>query len=119
MESQFLSLRLHSVKLGVVPNRIISTGGGASNPSLLQILSDVFGVPVYVSETVDSAALGAAYRAAHGSRCDEKKEYIPFQDVIRGTSLKRCTSPCGEAHTVYSTMLPRFEHLLDGIKNNK
>ena len=34
---------------------------------LLQVLSDIFNTPVYVQNVADSACLGSAYRAKHGT----------------------------------------------------
>jgi sugar (pentulose or hexulose) kinase len=41
------------------PKRVIVTGGASANTAVVSVLSDVFGVPVFRSETVQSAALGA------------------------------------------------------------
>ncbi len=41
------------------PNRVIVTGGASANPAVISVLANVFGVPVFRSETVQSAALGA------------------------------------------------------------
>jgi hypothetical protein len=49
IEGQFLSMLLHSQNLGLkVSGRIICTGGASKNIQILQVISDVFGVPVYV-----------------------------------------------------------------------
>eukprot|EP00913_Durusdinium_trenchii_P013997 g13143.t1 len=57
--------------------RIIATGGASSNKGILQVLSDVFDVPVFTLEQSDSASLGAALRAAHGFRCAQKGGLCP------------------------------------------
>jgi len=45
-------------------NKILVTGGASQNASMLQVLADVFGVPVYrLEDTNDSAALGGCFRA--------------------------------------------------------
>jgi hypothetical protein len=94
---------LHSQNLGLkVSGRIICTGGASKNIHILQVVSDVFGVPVYVgvrhfvfkdnkSEKLDvrsdirvfqnqdqanSASLGAAYRALHGFCCVKENKYF-------------------------------------------
>ncbi|EFN69877.1 Xylulose kinase [Camponotus floridanus] len=46
--------------------RIIATGGASVNKAILQVLSDVFNSPVYISEAVNSAMMGAAYQAKYG-----------------------------------------------------
>jgi xylulokinase len=49
IEGQFLSMLLHSQNLGLkVSGRVICTGGASKNKDILQVVSDVFGVPVFV-----------------------------------------------------------------------
>ena len=48
--------------------RIIATGGAATNCALLQVMANVFGVDVYRLDVENSAALGAALRAYHADR---------------------------------------------------
>ncbi len=64
-EAQACALRLHARRMGPLPENLLVTAGGSENAGLLQILADVFGVPVQTIAVRDSAALGAALRAAH------------------------------------------------------
>lgn len=69
VENQILSLRSHAEKLGVAVNRVLVTGGAAVNPGIVQVIANVFNCTVYESTyggAGNGAALGAAYRAAHG-----------------------------------------------------
>ena len=62
--------------------RILVTGGGSVNTSILQIIADVFNTPVYTQpETQNSAALGAAFRARHVIQGGE--EVISFAESIK------------------------------------
>ncbi|KAJ8901412.1 hypothetical protein NDN08_007258 [Rhodosorus marinus] len=71
LEMRALAIRYHTTCLGMSkPVRIVATGGGSSSPSMIQILADVLQCPVYVSPTVNSAGLGAAYRAFHAVQCE-------------------------------------------------
>ena len=63
IEAQMMALARHSAWMGVVPVAIHATGGAAANAAILQVMADVFAVPVYRSAAGDSAALGAALRA--------------------------------------------------------
>ncbi len=65
-EAQMLSMRLHSQWMQVATEKILVTGGAASNQTLLQILADVMNCRVLRIEVSKSAALGAALQAAHG-----------------------------------------------------
>lgn len=66
VEAQMMSLRLHSVWMGVKPQKIFATGGASTNTAILQVMADVMGCPVTRIEVAKSAALGAALRAAQG-----------------------------------------------------
>ena len=128
-ESQFLSMRVHGEDVGITnPKRLIATGGASSNPALTQVLSDVFGAPVYVATQTDSASLGAAYRAAHGWVVQQRKgAFVPFDTVLKagasaaaaGTpapagatgpiSLTLASSPRADATKAYTAMLGAFK----------
>ncbi|KAJ1564836.1 hypothetical protein HK096_006000, partial [Nowakowskiella sp. JEL0078] len=67
LESQFLSMRYHAQQLGLAPKRVLATGGASANPVIVQVLADVFGVPVYRSIVgANAASLGPAYKARYG-----------------------------------------------------
>lgn len=90
IEHQCLAKRVNAAQNGYMAvgggGRIIATGGASVNKSLLQvrtsslnliiliqILADVFQTEVFVHSVTDSAALGCALRAKHGSSFDELK----------------------------------------------
>lgn len=64
LEGQFANMWLHSRWLGVEPQEIYLTGGASQNDGIAQVVADVFEVPVTRLVVSDSAALGAAIRAA-------------------------------------------------------
>jgi xylulokinase len=66
VEAQMISMRIHSEWMGIRPALIYATGGASANREILQIMADVQGCPVCRSDVSNSAALGAALRAAHG-----------------------------------------------------
>ena len=63
-EAQVMSMYLHSGWTGPRPGRIVVTAGGSGNRGLLELIAQVFGAQVETMEVSDSAALGAAVRAA-------------------------------------------------------
>ena len=65
VEGQILNIKIHSKWINCVAKKIILTGGASQSDSIAQIVSDIFGLPVYRIVVSDSAALGAAMRAAH------------------------------------------------------
>jgi xylulokinase len=64
VEAQFTSMRLRAEAAGIRPTALRATGGAAQNPAILQIAADVFQAPVRRSQVTNTAALGAAVRAA-------------------------------------------------------
>ena len=64
-EAQVMAIYLHSNWIGKRPQRIVVTAGGSENQGLLNVIAQVFGTEVLSFEVKDSAALGAALRAAH------------------------------------------------------
>ena len=64
LESQALSMRLHSSWMGETFTRIRVTGGASNCTPFLQILANVFQAQIEKIAIVDSAGLGAALRAA-------------------------------------------------------
>jgi len=109
VEGQFLSMRLHGENIGLKAGRILATGGASANAGILKVLSDAFGVPVYVAQQTSSASLGAAYRALHGFVCARSKRFISFAKVLSAApAFKRAASPNTRAHAVYSSMLKRY-----------
>ncbi|XP_060036398.1 xylulose kinase isoform X3 [Erinaceus europaeus] len=83
VEGQFMAKRIHAESLGyrVMPKtKILATGGASHNKDILQVLADVFGAPVYVIDTTNSACLGSAYQAFHGlaARTD-----LRFSEILK------------------------------------
>lgn len=112
VEGQFLSMRLHGGNIGIRPKSILATGGASANRGIVQILSNVFGVPVYVGEQPNSASLGAAYRALHGWRCRQEKKFVRFAEVMAGAPpFKKAFDPDKAAHAVYTALLARYAAL--------
>lgn len=70
VEGQFLNIALQLEKLDIRPKRIRVTGGASVNTAVLQIASDILGVPLEMMEqpgvksSTDSVSLGGAIRAA-------------------------------------------------------
>jgi len=109
LESQFLSMRLHGGNVGIHPVSILATGGASVDVSVLRVMCDVLGVPVYTGDQADSASLGAAYRALHGWQCLKRKKFVPFAKVMAGApAFHKAVEPDKAAHAVYTGMLEPF-----------
>jgi len=112
VEGAFLSMRIHGAKIGFAPSGILATGGASANLEMMRIMSNVFGVPLYVGEQANSAALGAAYRAMHGWICMKAGAFVNFSKALpRPTAFKKAAEPDKAASARYSSMLARYEQL--------
>uniref|UniRef100_A0A8C9W1B1 Xylulose kinase n=1 Tax=Scleropages formosus TaxID=113540 RepID=A0A8C9W1B1_SCLFO len=112
VEGQFMAKRLHAEKLGykIIPGtRVLATGGASSNNDVLQVLSDVFGAPVYTIDTTNSACLGCAFRAKHAVVAETGAS---FAEAIRhAQEPKLAVTPCSRAEQIYQPLLKRYEEL--------
>jgi xylulokinase len=91
-------------------------GGGSQNKSMIQILSDVFNVPVFVGDVPDSGALGAAFRAFHGHVCHKAGKYINADEVLTGKVVENfkfdlVAKPNEEHAKLYRELIRRYEEL--------
>ena len=112
IEGQFLSMRLHAEGIGIKPSRLIATGGASVNTSILKVVANVFGKPVYVAERADSASLGAAYRAQHGLACEEASQFISFANLMGSAApFAEAAVPDMSAHEAYEKVKDRFRRL--------
>ena len=83
VEAQMVALALHSHWMGVTVDVIHVTGGAAANTPILQVMADVFGAEVRHLEVKNAAALGAALRALHADRLDDRAP-LDWEAVIDG-----------------------------------
>ncbi|KAK2575698.1 hypothetical protein KPH14_012088 [Odynerus spinipes] len=115
IEGQFVAKRAHAEDFGftIGPNtRIIATGGASANKAILQVLSDVFNSPVYISEIINSAMMGAAYQAKHGLLRNE----FSFEEIT--ACLPEPTLVCrpyDDAESIYRPMTQRYRKLVERI----
>lgn len=108
VEAQAMRLRAHSGWIQSQTATVRVTGGGSANTGICQVLADVFAARVERLETGNSAALGAALRAANavsGTGWDELSECfcraVPGMDVL----------PVQANAAVYRDLLPRYQEL--------
>ncbi len=105
VEAQALRLRLHSAWMGVTPRTVRVTGGASANLGVCQTLADVFDARVERLATGNSAALGAALRAAHTVGGSSWKDLSATfcQPVAGGDVLPKAANVA-----VYRKMLPEY-----------
>ena len=80
-EAQAMTMYWHAEWTGYRPDTILVTAGGSDNKGLLKVISQVFGAEVRSFEVKESAAFGAAVRAA---RCylNDKRNPVDWQTLV-------------------------------------
>lgn len=110
VEAQFLSMFVHSTNIGMKTTCIFATGGASANKSILQIMSDVFGVPVYTHSQPNSASMGAAFRALHGWK--SKDEFVSFDELMKDALPQTLAAqPNPDSHQKYLQLVTRYRQL--------
>ncbi len=106
LESQALSMRLHSAWQGEAFKRIRVTGGASKSPVFRQILADVFQAQIETIAVSGSAALGAALRAANAvGGCAFADLYARFCQTVS------TVAPRPELRPLYDGLLDRYAAL--------
>ncbi|CAO3698406.1 unnamed protein product [Rhizopus stolonifer] len=78
VESQFLSMKIRLDRMGGDTKRVLASGGAATNTTILQLLSDILGLPVYKQKGLNGASLGGALLAKFGS-----EHYSSFEEMMK------------------------------------
>ncbi len=108
VEAQMMSMRVHAEWMGVRPSAIYVTGGASVNPEILQIMADVQNCPVHQFEVTNSAALGAALRAAH-AHCNALGQNTSWEDIIAGIAEPLPGSVVAPANAaVYDKLVKKY-----------
>lgn len=106
LESQALTMKLHSAWQGQNFKRIRVTGGASKSAAILRIFADVFQAKIETIAVRNSAGLGAAIRAANAI------EGISFESLYEQfcTTVNEVT-PRPEFANVYDQMLKDYKAL--------
>jgi xylulokinase len=110
IEAQQMSMALHSRWMARTVDVIHATGGAAVNREILQVMADVFGAHVLQLRVGNSAALGAAMRAAH-AHLREHNRSVDWDDVVAGLAEPLAGSrvdPNPDRHALYREMMPVY-----------
>ena len=89
---------------GLVPDELIIAGGGTKNPEWMQIVADVTGKPVQVSQNWQTASYGDACMAAIG--CGIIKD---FYELKKAMPAAQVVEPNPENHELYKKYLEIYE----------
>lgn len=100
-------------QLGLPVSRLIASGGGAKGQLWRQILADMFGLPVYTTETTEEACTGAAMMAAVGLGW-YKDTAQAVEEIVK---LKETgTTPIPDHTALYEENRWRFRELYENTK---
>ena len=83
IEAQALSSKIHARWMGIEISSLYVTGGASANSEILRVYADVHNCPVHRFETTNSAALGAALRAAYAEQ-KNSGDGSSWQAVVEG-----------------------------------
>lgn len=102
IEAQALSSKIHAHWMGIDITSLYVTGGASANRDILRVYADVHNCPVHQFETTNSAALGAALRAAQADEGTNWRDAVePF------------TQPMGKAIAPDRVAVQTYARLLD------
>ena len=108
IECQAVNMKVHADWIGEAPDRVRVTGGASQNRAIRQVLADVFQAEIQSLSVSNSAALGAALRAANGAG-DHEWESLFGQFCKLDPEV---TTPQPGNAEVYAEMAERFQALL-------
>jgi len=118
VEAQMMTMYLHSRWIGGEFKEIHVTGGASQNREILRIMSDVFGSTVKAYRVTNSAALGAAIRAAHAylHRHGQKVNWDELVDRFVIAEFE--VEPVRKNNAIYRELIPLYkmceDHALRG-----
>ncbi|KAG0039054.1 hypothetical protein BGZ82_009860 [Podila clonocystis] len=119
-ESQFMAMRIRAMgpssrsssSLSSGVTRILATGGASSNKAILQLLADVFGVPVVQTSSSDQNKGSAAWGAAKKAFLFGRKDSMALADDARSTkSETRVLQPNLDRTRHYTAQIPEYLRL--------
>src|SRR5881397_2774513 len=91
-------------ELGLAPDQLLLTGGGAKSPFILQLQADVFGLPVTTVNREEGGAYGAALLAAVGAGA-----FPDLKTAVQRTLARRPPAPPNpDIHRAYEEVYDRF-----------
>ena len=95
-------------ELGLMPNYLLLTGGGAKNPLIRQLQADIFGLPVTTVNREEGGAYGAALLAAVGAGA-----FPDLKTAAQRTLTRQALAPPNlDIHRSYDPIYHRFRRSL-------
>ncbi len=120
IESQLVSMRLHSAWIKNRPKIISATGGASVNKEILQIAANIFNAKILQFKISKSAVLGATFRAIQSYYC-QKRDPVSWDVLIDELLMERSEriiSPQEEYLELYNDMVNLYETCENFILHN-
>ena len=99
-------------ELGVKPQRVVFSGGGAKSALWRKIMASVLDTPLFTTQVREEAATGACILALKGVK-GSKGEEIASQIIRYGNPI----FPARKAAQIYSELYPKFRDAYPALKN--
>ncbi|KAG2234041.1 hypothetical protein INT48_007131 [Thamnidium elegans] len=117
VESQFMSMNVRLQRMGGDSmKRVLASGGAAANANILQLLSNILGLPVYRQKGMNGASLGGALLAKFGTVTTSFEEMMA---QYPSAGLELICSPDLEKTKQYASYKKQFSNLeKDIVQNN-
>ncbi|RBW69300.1 gluconokinase [Bacillus taeanensis] len=100
-------------RLSGTSNRLLASGGFARSPLWLQILADIFGKEVYVPESHQSSAWGAAWTALYAVG-----EVDSFEEIKNFIPMRNSFIPNEKNHEIYKRLYTAYKELYPSLKSH-
>ena len=111
LEGGAMSLRHCFEMEGGLPSEPVQlTGGGSKNPVWCQIISDVIGVPIVISEASDQGLWGAACIGAAAAGLGDVMSLVKREEKVQRYE------PNAEAHAAYCKIFKRYKLLSENAR---
>ncbi|KAI7903087.1 uncharacterized protein BX663DRAFT_509515 [Cokeromyces recurvatus] len=113
VESQFMSMQVRLKRMGGnTIKRILASGGAATNKNILQLLSNILGLPVYKQKGLNGASLGGALLAKFSL---QGKSFEDMMAEFPSSGLELVCEPDLEVTKKYLTYEGQFTELENSI----
>ena len=108
VEGQMMAMANHSGGICRGRRRVLATGGASTNPSILQVMAEVFDAEVFTQRVSNTACLGAALRAFHFDRAVSSQPLSWPQAVAGFTDSTHAASPTAANVEIYRELRAQY-----------
>lgn len=96
---------------------IVASGGLARSQNLVQMLADIFNRPVFIKNTVESSAWGAALIGMEALGIKPEQPVYDQSGTYEKDNTEQVYNPNGENHEVYVRNFEKFQRLYQKLED--